>query len=81
VTPRAAVEAFYDRVWNRRETTRHRRADPAGLYVPRLARPTMTGHTAFQAYVEQVTTALADYRCIILDVVCEGERAFARNAL
>jgi predicted ester cyclase len=38
----------------------------------------MTGHAAFSAYVDGVTEALADYRCTILDLVIEGERAFAR---
>jgi predicted ester cyclase len=38
----------------------------------------MTGHSAFAAYVDRVTGALADYRCTILDLVTEGDRAFAR---
>ena len=78
MTPRDAVQAFYDRVWNRGE-----RAAIAELLHPDFTfrgslGPTMTGHAPFAAYVAMVTEALADYRCTILDLVAEGERAFAR---
>ena len=79
MTPRQAVEAFYDRVWNR--------GDKAA--IPELIHddftfhgslgPIMTGHAAFSTYVDGVTEALADYRCTILDLVSDGERAFARR--
>jgi hypothetical protein len=64
MTPRQAVEAFYDRVWNR--------GDKAA--IPELIHddftfhgslgPIMTGHAAFSTYVDGVTEALADYRCL-----------------
>lgn len=78
MSPRQIVEDFYDRVWNRLD-----RAAIAELMHPDFTfrgslGPTMTGHAAFSAYVDAVTEALADYRCTILDVVTEGERAFAR---
>ena len=78
MTPRDAVQAFYDRVWNRGE-----RAAIAELLHPEFTfrgslGPTMTGHGPFAAYVTMVSEALADYRCTILDLVAEGERAFAR---
>ena len=78
MTPRQAVEAFYDRVWNRGDKA----AIPELIHDDFTFRgslgPIMTGHAAFSAYVDGVTEALADYRCTILDVVSEGERAFAR---
>jgi predicted ester cyclase len=78
MTPRTAVEDFYDRVWNRGH-----KAAIAELIHPDFTfrgslGPTMTGHAAFSAYVDRVTEALADYRCTILDLVSEGDRAFAR---
>jgi len=78
MTPRQAVEAFYDRIWNRGDKA----AIPELIHPDFTFRgslgPTMTGHAAFSAYVDGVTEALADYRCTILDLVSEGERAFAR---
>jgi len=38
----------------------------------------MTGYAAFADYVDMVTGALGDYRSTILELVCEGHRAFAR---
>jgi predicted ester cyclase len=78
MTPRDAVQAFYDQVWNRRD-----KAAIADLLHPDCTfrgslGPTMTGHAPFAAYVASVTEALGDYRCTILDLVVEGERAFAR---
>ena len=78
MTPRQAIEAFYDRVWNRGDKA----AIPELIHDDFTFRgslgPTTTGHAAFSTYVDGVTEALADYRCTILDVVSEGERAFAR---
>jgi predicted ester cyclase len=78
MTLREAVTAFYDRVWNRVDKT----AIPELFHPDFTFRgslgPTVTGHAAFADYVDLVTGALADYRCIILDLICENERAFAR---
>jgi predicted ester cyclase len=78
MSPRQIVQDFYDRVWNRLD-----RAAIPELIHPDFTfsgslGPTMTGHAAFSAYVDAVTKALADYRCTILDLVTEDERAFAR---
>ena len=78
MTPRQAVEAFYDRVWNRRDKAAIPELIHADFTFRGSLGPTMTGHAAFSAYVDTVTEALAGYRCTILDVVSEGERAFAR---
>jgi predicted ester cyclase len=78
MSPQQIVQDFYDRVWNRLE----RAAIPELIHPDFTFRgslgPTMTGHAAFSAYVDAVTEALTDYRCTILDLVTEGERAFAR---
>ena len=78
MTPRRAVESFYDRIWNRMD-----KAAIPELILPDFTfrgslGPTMTGHAAFAAYVDRVTGALAGYRCTILDLVTESDRAFAR---
>jgi predicted ester cyclase len=78
MTPRQAVEAFYDRVWNRGDKAAIPELIHADFTFRGSLGPAMTGHAAFSAYVDRVTEALAGYRCTILDVVSEGERAFAR---
>jgi predicted ester cyclase len=78
MTPRQAVEAFYDRVWNRGDKAAIPELIHADFTFRGSLGPTMTGHAAFSTYVDGVTEALADYHCPILDVVSEGERAFAR---
>ena len=78
MTPRQAVEAFYDRIWNRLDKTAIPELIHADFTFRGSLGRTMTGHSAFAAYVDGVTGALADYRCTILDLVTEGDRAFAR---
>jgi predicted ester cyclase len=78
MTPGEVVAAFYDRIWNRLD-----KAAIVELIHPDFTfrgslGPTMTGHVAFVDYVDTVTGALAGYRCTIRDLVCEGDRAFAR---
>lgn len=78
MTPRQAVEAFYERIWNQRD-----KAAIAELIHPDFTfrgslGPTMTGHDAFANYVAMVTGALDGYRCTILDLVVEDGRVFAR---
>jgi predicted ester cyclase len=78
MTPRQVVFSFYDRIWNRIDKS----AIPDLIHPDFTFRgslgPTMTGHAAFAAYVDQVTSALGCYRCTVLDLLTEGERAFAR---
>jgi len=78
VTPRDAVIAFYDRVWNKVEKAAIAELLHADFTFRGSLGPTMTGHAAFADYVDMVTGALGDYRCTILDLVSEGDRAFAR---
>jgi orotate phosphoribosyltransferase len=76
--PRALVEEFYAEIWNRHDRSR----------IPQLVTPdfafrgslgsSLHGGEAFASYVDMVHRALGDYRCDILDLVVEGDRAFAR---
>ena len=69
---------FYHDVWNA-----HDRSAIAELLTEdfrfrgSLGRESV-GREAFAEYVDSVHQSLGDYRCEIDDLVCEGERAFAR---
>jgi steroid delta-isomerase-like uncharacterized protein len=72
------VRRFYRDVWNA-----HDRSAVAELLAEdfrfrgSLGRESL-GLSAFAEYVDSVHESLGDYRCGIDDLVCEGERAFAR---
>ena len=78
MTPAGAVAAFYDRIWNRLDKAAIDELIHPDFTFRGSLGPTMTGRAAFADYVDMVTGALADYRCTIRDLVCEGDRAFAR---
>lgn len=78
MTPAQAVRSCYDRVWNKVDKGAIPQVMHADVTFRGSLGPSMKGHAAFADYVDMVTDALADYRCTILDLVCEGERAFAR---
>lgn len=81
MTPAEVVAAFYERVWNRLDKTAIAELIQPDFTFRGSLGPTMTGHAAFADYVDRVTGALAGYRCVIRDLVCEGDRgdrAFAR---
>jgi steroid delta-isomerase-like uncharacterized protein len=72
------VQVFYEDVWNR-----HRLE-----LVPEVLHPEVTfrgslgshlrGHDQFCAYVEGVTAALGDYRCVIEQLVTDDRHAAVR---
>jgi predicted ester cyclase len=72
------VRAFYQELWNRADKR----------WIPELTHPDVTfrgslgpelkGHAALADYVDQVTDALGDYTCEIVDMVEEGEKLVAR---
>ena len=76
-TPRL-VEAFYSRIWNEGDLA----ASLELLSKEFLFRGSLgaesRGADAFGEYVKSVRSALADYRCEILDCVMEGSKAFAK---
>ena len=72
------VRRFYEEVWNRHDLTRLGEIlEPYFSFRGSLG-PELTGPAAFAAYVDQVHASLADYRCEIVDLVGEGEKAVAR---
>lgn len=75
---RVTVESFYHDIWNRHDKSK----------IPELLRDDFTfrgslgqtrvGHEGFASYVDFVHSALANYRCDILDLVADDSKAFAR---
>ena len=69
---------FYDDIWNRRDYTA----------IPEVLSPSLTfrgslgsvraGHDAFRDYVEEVTTALGNYRCDVVALVADDKMVAAR---
>jgi predicted ester cyclase len=72
------VTSFYDRLWNAGDEA----AVPDLLALDFSFRGSLgaelKGHAAFWDYVCGVRTALAHYRCDILECVSEGHQAFAK---
>ena len=75
---RALVERFYAELWNAHALD----AMPEVLDEAFVFRGSLgdekRGHAGFGEYVDAVHAALGEYRCDILDVVCEDLQAFAR---
>ena len=74
-SPRAAVRAFYERVWNRLESDLVPVLFHDGFSFRGSLGPVKTGHSEFLDYVDQVTGALGGYTCTIQDLVVEGDMA------
>lgn len=72
------VEQFYSQIW----TAGDLEATAAILADDFCFRGSLgaelQGRQAFEGYVRYVRGALSDYRCDILECVCEGDRAFAK---
>lgn len=75
---RELVEAFYFEVWNRADETRARESLADSFRFRGSLGAERTGPEGFIAYMRDVHRALADYRCIIEDLVTDGNRAAAR---
>ena len=72
------VEAFYARIWNAGDlAAASDLLSEEFCFRGSLGRE-MRGRDAFLEYVRSVRTALAGYRCEILDCVAEGDKAFAK---
>lgn len=75
---RAVVESFYADIWNRHDKSK----------IPALLRDDFTfrgslgqakvGHEGFGSYVDFVHSAVASFRCDILDLIVEDPKACAR---
>jgi steroid delta-isomerase-like uncharacterized protein len=75
--PRQVVR-FYDDIWNRRDYAA----------IPEVLSPSLTfrgslgsmrtGHNAFRQYVDEITSAVGNYRCDVVALVSEGDEVAAR---
>lgn len=77
-SPRRIVERFYEEIWNRQDPLAIDRLCDEDLVFRGSLGEERRGRRGFAEYVSIVTSALDDYRCDILDLVVENDRAFAR---
>jgi steroid delta-isomerase-like uncharacterized protein len=75
---RTAVMAFYEDVWNHRNTAHVPDLFHEGFTFRGSLGPEKRGYAEFCDYVDAVTGALADYVCTVQTVVVEADRAFAK---
>jgi predicted ester cyclase len=77
-TIKSIVQEFYGEVWNKHDKSRIPNVLHADLTFRGSLDQNKTGHEEFGGYVDFVHQALGNYRCDILDLVVEGNKAFAR---
>jgi steroid delta-isomerase-like uncharacterized protein len=78
INPKTLVERFYWEVWNRADEGVAREIlDPQFSFRGSLG-PERHGHEEFLQYLGSIHAALADYRCIIDDLIMTDSRAAAR---
>jgi predicted ester cyclase len=73
------IEAYYEDIWNSMDMSR----------IPELLLPEFSfcgalghecvGYEAFESYVDRMHASLENYSVTVVDLVVEGERAFART--
>ncbi len=72
------VRRFYEVLWDAHD----KEAIPSLLHENFTFRGSLgqekRGHSGFAEYVDMVHNALGDYRCIIEEVVWEGDKVFAK---
>ncbi|OIQ69030.1 aklanonic acid methyl ester cyclase AcmA [mine drainage metagenome] len=73
-----SVRKFYDAIWNNNEKS----IIPELLSEDFVFRGSLglvqRGHKGFAIYMDFVRSALANYRCEIVDMVAEGDKLYAR---
>ena len=72
------VAAFYQQIWNCGKVEAARELVSEAFVFRGSLGAEVQGRAGFVAYVGAVRSALADYRCEILECVSEGNRAFAQ---
>lgn len=78
VSPKTLVERFYFEVWNRADEAVARQIlHPDFLFRASLG-PERRGPEGFIDYMRSVHGALANYTCVIDDLIVDGNRAAAR---
>ncbi len=78
VTPRILVERFYYEVWNKADEAVAREILHGDFRFRASLGPERRGPDGFIDYLRAIHRALADYTCIIDDLVCTEARAAAR---
>ena len=78
ISPRALAEAFYFEVWNRADEERAREILAESFRFRGSLGAERVGPDGFVAYMRDVHRALGNYRCIIDELVTDGDRAAAR---
>jgi orotate phosphoribosyltransferase len=76
--PRELVEEFYSEIWNRHDESRIAALLTEDATFRGSLGPSLVGRDAFAGYVDSIHAALGSYRCTIVDVVVDGDKAFAR---
>lgn len=72
------VENFYTRIWNMGDLEATSVLLTADFSFRGSLGVELSGIEAFKGYVHAVRSALAEYRCEIMECVTEGDRSFAR---
>jgi len=72
------VRQFYERIWNEGDLSAMSELLAADFRFRGSLGQETSGRDAFSAYVRSVRDALADYRCEILALISENDRAFAK---
>jgi steroid delta-isomerase-like uncharacterized protein len=72
------VEAFYSRIWNTGDLDAVKTLMSADCTFRGSLGSEMRGREAFREYALMVRSALADYRCDVLDCVTQSNQAFAK---
>lgn len=77
-SPRSLVERFYFEVWNKAdESVAHEILHPDFRFRASLG-PERRGPDGFISYLRSIHAALADYTCVIEDLITAENRAAAR---
>ena len=77
-TPKTLVERFYHEVWNRADEDVAREILVEDFRFRGSLGPEKVGRDGFIDYMRSIHVALADYTCIIEDLVATENRAAAR---
>jgi len=78
VTPRRLVERFYHEVWNTADEDVAREILHKDFKFRASLGPERTGPDGFITYLRAIHAALADYECVIQDLIETGNRAAAK---
>ncbi|MBY4678734.1 ester cyclase [Marinobacterium arenosum] len=72
------VRRFYAELWNDHNLSEMRSILHEDVSFRGSLGEQKQGHAGFASYVDRLHEALADYRCIIEELVAEGDKVFAK---